>query len=292
MISSIIETNEELTKHVIMSFNANEMPITELVLQKVIFQIKMDLGKGHPLYENLPYYWYYYGPFSETLRNSFNASKRFLKPSGEGFMIKDNHANEFKTNISNDYVEIEDTISNLISKGDYVYYSLTEDIYKNFAPFDMIYNFKYGIFNPTEKAIFKGNATDYIDLFQLCIFDLSKFTYFNDFTRIFSKFSFQFLLLNEDDFICENWDGLRKPIRKLWFAFANGLRCQAHDSYYDGKFKQWDGIFQKNLVSLNNEIDNFIRQTDSLIKYSDCEELDDDAKNFLNSIGNAYWGYD
>ena len=68
MISNIIKTNNELTKNVICLFKENSMPINELVLQKVIYKVKMDLGEDHPLYDDLPYYWYCYGPFSETLR--------------------------------------------------------------------------------------------------------------------------------------------------------------------------------------------------------------------------------
>ena len=75
MISNIKPINNEITQNVMDLLKQNSLPTDEYIVQKIIYKTKMNLGNTHPLYEKLPYYWYYYGPFSETIRNSYNDIK-------------------------------------------------------------------------------------------------------------------------------------------------------------------------------------------------------------------------
>ena len=57
MISNEKETVTQLTNYVVDSFNQRDMLIDKVAVQKVIYQVKMDLGEDHPLYDKIPYYW-------------------------------------------------------------------------------------------------------------------------------------------------------------------------------------------------------------------------------------------
>ncbi|WP_458453761.1 hypothetical protein [Methanobrevibacter sp.] len=292
MISTIFKTNEDLTKHVIMSFHENDMPINELVLQKVVYQIKMDLGKNHPIYNDLPYYWYCYGPFSETLRNSFNNVKKFLNLADNGYMIVDSHVDEFASPSISKYPEIDESINRLVFDDDYVYSSLTEDIYRQFAPLDMLHTFRYGIFAPTEQEEFSLDESEYVDSFWKCQPRLFSINYLNDFNSIFNEFTIQLDFLNDEGLIADKWSIIRNHVRNLWFTFAQGLRCYCHDSYYDADCKKWDIIFKKSLSQLEKDIHDFVDKSDNWIDFSKYGALTQEEKNFIAPLIDIYLGDD
>ena len=288
MISTITKTNNELTRHVIRQFHSNNMPINELVLQKVMYKIKMDLGENHPLWNSLPYYWYCYGPFSETVRQSFLDVKPYLKPVGDGFLIDDSSADAFVS--SADFSQTDDIVSDLIGRGDYVYSSLAEDIYRQFAPMKLLHTFRYGIFNPTESDHFSIDGDDYIKLFRYCQRKIPKIPYFQDYAIIFTNFAMQIDCLNDSGRICDNWNLIKKPVRSLWFCFAQGLRCLEHDNYYDNRFNQWNSIFNKSLIELDIKINDFLNSTTCLIDFSKYSELTGEERNFISSLIDIYVG--
>ena len=268
------------------------MPINELVLQKVIYKVKMDLGEDHPLYDDLPYYWYCYGPFSETLRFSFNESKKYLTAVGENYSLNDKYLDRVNGNDINDFPEITESILNLISKGNYVYSALAEDIYKDFAPLDMLHEFKYGIFNPTGNDKFIGDGDEYVMSFRNCQCKLIPIIYMQDFSLIFTKFTRQIDFLNDENLISEKWNILKKPIKNLWFSFAQGLRCLEHDSFYDENYTQWNQKFQTSIYNLDHIVDDFINKSDEWIdftKYADCSHED---RGFLGPLIDIYFEED
>ena len=49
----------------------------ENIIQNVIFLIKMNLGPEHPLYSELPFYWYVNGPQCDLITEFFkNPTKK------------------------------------------------------------------------------------------------------------------------------------------------------------------------------------------------------------------------
>ena len=187
MISNIVKLNNNLINYVINLFNQNKMPINELLLQNVIYKIKMDLGENHPLWDNLPYYWYCYGPFSETVRQSFLDVKPYLMPVGDGFLIDDSSHDVFVSSV--EFPEVGEIVCDLINMEDYVYSSVMEDIYRQFAPMEMLHSFRYDIFNPIEDDLFNLNDGDYIKSFRFCQRKIPKIPYFQDYAIIFTKFA-------------------------------------------------------------------------------------------------------
>ncbi|MDR1721950.1 MAG: hypothetical protein LBR24_02745 [Methanobrevibacter sp.] len=106
--------------------------------QKALFKIKMDLGEDHPLYDCLPYYWYYYGPFSEPVADSFN-------------YILDNRGDFTPKDISIEYPEVEDIVNGLIKNKNFFYNELPKFIYKKYAPYAVLYDFPFNIYDFAAK---------------------------------------------------------------------------------------------------------------------------------------------
>ena len=254
MISNIKPINNEITQNVMDLLKQNSLPTDEYIVQKIIYKTKMNLGNTHPLYEKLPYYWYYYGPFSETIRNSYNDIK--------------NKKAKINTNILKKYPETTENITKIISKGDYVKSALCEDIYKN--------------------EVFIGNSDEYVTCLHDCSIDFPENSFFQDFTEVFSLFSMQLSLLNSDNLIAKEWEMIRKPIQNLWFTFAEGIRCQAHDNYYTDCYDNWNLIFNQSVEKLESEIWKFIDKTDSLLDLSKPVEIDEKGEKFLNTMITAY----
>ena len=129
-------------KYLINTFNENNMLSDEFILQNVVFKIKKTLKQNNFLSRNIPFYWYFNGPFSETISWAFGYVRKFLGPVDGRFSIKNRHVDVFKSEIINDIPKIEEITHDLISREDYVYHDFNEDIYKDFAPLNMIHSFK------------------------------------------------------------------------------------------------------------------------------------------------------
>ncbi|MBR6024921.1 MAG: hypothetical protein IK044_08235 [Methanobrevibacter sp.] len=278
MISNVNKTVTDITKYVVSSLNENNMDINEFSVQKIIYQIKMDLNNKRSLYNQLPYYWYYYGPYSELVHDSFNNIN-------------------FNENINHDeitlkYPEIINLVQDLLDKGNYVYHDLGRDIYKKYAPFDVLYPFKYKIFNVTQYDAFSCDGDEFVNAFRYCQPRFSLNHFHHDFSCVFSKLAMRIDMLNDNNLIEDCWDILRLPIRNLWFTFAESLRVKIHDEYYDNQSEKWNNIFLNSLKQSNQEIDNMINKTNPLIDFSIYGEYDDFDKNLLNSTLGSYLGDD
>lgn len=64
------------------------MPVDEFRMQKLIYKIKMELGKDHELYSRLPFYWYLRGPYSEVATQTFNDLVPYCIPVGDSLLLK------------------------------------------------------------------------------------------------------------------------------------------------------------------------------------------------------------
>ena len=238
------------------------MLFDEILLQHTVFKIKMDLGKNHPLYDCLPYYWSYCGPYNEVLSNLFLS----------------------ECNVIDDYSQIDKSIFNIIDN----YSSLTEDIFKYYAPFDFMHTFKFDIFNPTQDSIFNLNGDDYIKSFRYCKLQMGSIKDMQDFTLIFIKFTRQIDFINDSNLIAEKWNELKKPIRNLWFTFARGLRCLIHDDYYNYELNNWINIYKSSVKKLNSQVNSFINMSNGWIDFSQYGGLDDESREFLSPLIEIY----
>ena len=290
--------NSEVSQYVdnLMEFLFNklyekDMYISQTRMQKFIFKIKMELTNDHELYDKLPYYWYYYGPFSEVVKDSFiNIANSYCESTREKtYILNQKYANLNNNTLIKKFSEIED-ITDKILKNEYDFYNnLIEPIYKNYAPYKCMHEFKYTIFDTADK--FRNpdniNIDKYIDTIYDCEARLPIDDYFNDFTEIYSQFSTNLDLINRKDKFSENWIRLRYPICELWKSFAKGVRVNSKDNYYDYKTKSWDLEFKNKLKMLSI----LVNDTEKLTKINRIGHYTDSQKRILNStIGNYLKG--
>ena len=275
MISNEKETVTQLTNYVVDSFNQRDMLIDKVAVQKVIYQVKMDLGEDHPLYDKIPYYWYYHGPYCELVSDTLNEIK-----------VNNNFSNEYPVLL--DFPESMDSIDNLLDKGDYVYADLTEDIYKKYAPLEVMHLFKYEIFNPTENEEFLGDGKEYFNVFMECYHKLLDVPFLDEFMTIFSGLTLQIGFLNDSNNIGECWGMLRSPIRNSWFTFAEALRIYYHDQYYDEISEKWNVVFDNSLKEFEDELFNLYHNSFDFIDQSLYGSYTEGEKRVIDSTLGVY----
>ena len=64
-----------LTAYVADTLDKNNLEYDEIIIQNIIYKIKMELGEDHPLYDKIPYYWYHSGPVSDVVKKSLKQIK-------------------------------------------------------------------------------------------------------------------------------------------------------------------------------------------------------------------------
>ena len=139
-VSPNSENIDELMKYLLYELKIRNMSITKFRMLKLIYKIKKELGEECELYSELPYYWYYFGPYSGEVVDSLNFIKPKCDQRGNSIILKDTYLKEFENNelISN-YPEITTITQNILNDRDAFYTTLEKDIYKEYAPFDIIH---------------------------------------------------------------------------------------------------------------------------------------------------------
>jgi len=278
---------DDLVEYLLFRLKEKNMPISKYKMQKFIFKIKMDLGKNHELYDDLPYYWYFHGPFSEILNDSWNYILPKCSFNINSAFLNDKSYNEFdvENNIVSSYSEIEVFTNQILSSESF--YDLDKVIYKEYAPYSCMYSFKYEIFNKA-NTIRSSNYFDvdnYIDIFYDCESQLPCESYFNEFNDLFSKFSTNLDIINDENNFNNFWNFLRDPIIELWKTFARGLRVNFKDDFYNYKVNLWDMKYKNSIAQL--EI--LINETDKLINFDESNKgYSPSQKKLLNATISAY----
>ena len=242
---------DDLVEYLLFRLKEKNMPISKYKMQKFIFKIKMDLGKNHELYDDLPYYWYFNGPFSEILNDSWNYILPKCSFNINSAFLNDKSYNRFnvENNIVSSYSEIEVFTNQILSES---FHDLDKVIYKEYAPYSCMYSFKYEIFNKA-NTIRSSNYFDvdnYIDIFYDCESQLPCESYFNEFNDLFSKFSTNLDIINDENNFNNFWNFLRDPIIELWKTFARGLRVNFKDDFYNYKVNLWDMKYKNSIAEL------------------------------------------
>lgn len=254
MYTKIPKTMDNLMEYVLVEVNNRNLPISEFKIQKLIFKIKMELGESHELYCQLPFYWYLKGPYSEVVTASFKRKLPEIKNLTPKII----------------YPEIEDITATILDKNDYFINQIDKDIYKEFAPYEFMYPYKYGIYNiakASDSADF--NVEEYIKKIYRCVAKLPNEEYFYEFNIQFSKLSTNFDLINDSGNFQKNWNSMRIPIMEIWKTFVKGLRVKYKDDYYNYLEKTWNKEYKTCLNNLNKVIDQTTQYIDfnNLPKY-------------------------
>lgn len=265
---------DELMKYLLYELKIRDMTITKFRMLKLIFNIKMKLNKhNHELCSELPYYWYYFGPFSDVVADSFNFVKSKCDLKGKSIILKDAHINEFKNNeLLSNFPEIEKITYNLLQDREKFYTTLEKDTYKKYAPLDIMYSFKYDIYDiaNNKRSSTQFDIDDYVKTIFKCESKLPCDSYYNEYCDLFSKFVTNIDFINEENNFDKYWTFLRGPIKQLWGTFTKGVRVQFKDDFYNSQESQWDLNF-KNSV---NELAMPINETKNLVHLDELPKTD------------------
>lgn len=251
MADDVEKTMRAVMKYVYFELKKRNIPVTEFLMQKIIFKLKMELGKEHELYERLPFYWYLKGPYSEVATEIYETQIPLWKETKLGTI---------------EYPEIEPLLYELMKNQNYLLNEIDKDIYKKYAPYRFMYDYKYKIYEHAEnKNEVDFDIEKYIDIFTSCCGNLPINKYFNDFntefTRLLTYLDLIFIAGNFEKY----WEFLQKSIMKIWETFVKGVRIYFKDTYYNDREKIWDKEFKNDL----KELTLLIKKTKKYINYDD-----------------------
>ena len=254
MLINMSNNIDELIKYLLCELKIRDMSITKFRMLKLIYKIKKELGKDCQLYDELPYYWYYFGPYSGDVVDSINVIKNKCNQHGNSLILKDSYLYEFENNeIVLNYPQLE-TITHTILKDKNAFYTVLErDIYKQYAPFDIMYPFKFDIYDIANnmRSPTQFNTKEYVKTIFSCEAKLPCDSYYDEYNDLFSKFSTNIDFINEENNLENCWMALRYPIQELWKTFTKGVRVQYKDDFYKSNEKMWDLKFKNSLKELN-----------------------------------------
>ena len=252
MLDSPHKTTRELIKELLVELREKGIAIDEFRLQKLIYKIKMSLGKDHELYDELPFYWYRDGPYSEVVADEFKHEQPNLITENGFSILKDNCTAQ--SQLLQEFPQIKEEL-NIVENRDYFFNQMDKDIYKDHEPYLFMHKYKYGIYNPVKNKTLDIGNEELIDKLYFCQGDLPIKGYFNDFKLIYSTFTTNIDLLNDCGNFDKHWEELEKIILDIWETFVKGLRVHHKDKYYDAKINGWNQEFENALIPLENSVD-------------------------------------
>jgi len=289
MITTVNETVTNLTEYVAAVLSENNLPFNEYIIQKIIYKIKMELGDQHLLYDKIPYYWYYHGPFSEVVKRSYRHLKVYCTHvKDDKIAIKPEHIPNYQKNkITKEFSEVEAINYTIVDKGKYIYSNLAEDIYKDYAPCKFIYHYKYKVFNLTDKEHFESDGNEFLKLLKHCESQLQHKDFELNYSIIFTKLVMAIDFLNDEQLIADYWTGIKQHLRELWFSYAKGLRIKNHEDYYDNKNQLWGQIYKKSLDDCNYKVDLILDKSLNVVDSSNYGLYNSNQKKLSNAIAEA-----
>lgn len=256
---------DSLMKYLLYELKVRNMDISKPLMIKLIFKIKKELGKDYELYPQLPYYWYFYGPFSQPIADSFNYFSNALQHTAPSrVLLKDEYLNDFESNeFISKYPEIEPITTTLLKNDQKFYKNIKKDIYKEYAPFTIMYPFKFDIFDiaDTLRSGEQFNSDKFIKNIFKCEAKLPCEDYYTRYNNLFSKFVTNLDFINEENNFNACWEFLRDPIKDLWRTFVKGVRVEFKDDYYTYKESSWNREYINSLDELSitiNETNNLV----------------------------------
>ncbi len=244
----------QITLFLFYKLKEKDMGISPYGIQKTLFKLKMELGEDHLLSESIPYYWYYHGPFSETLKSTidtFTNSKNFLEKYKSLYKLNEENYNSLDKNpdksfsfIFDFYPEVDEVFVDLISNKDR-FYNLDQEVYQKYAPYSFMYPYKFEIYNPLDNdSDHNGNIDTLISKFYECESKLPYDGFFDRYEEIYSNFIGIVDKLHSKDLIEENFGSFKSASLDLWNTFAPGLGYKNHDDHYNYKKKVWAQRFE------------------------------------------------
>lgn len=283
----------DILKWLLCEFKENRIAISHFRIQKTVFKIKKELGKNHPLYEYLPFFWYEHGPFSIVVAKQFNELKNNNCDyySLKTVFLNDESLNEFSHTFKliNEYPSIKEISQEILKDKNDFLNRFDETIYIDYAPFPFMYTFKYKLFEQSRNGdfIYSGDYDSYLDSFHVCLSNLPYNDLLNDFSVLFSRLFSRLELINDENQFFNCWGYIANSIQQSWITFARWVSIFAHDEFYKDDILNWKQDLDKRIKTFNKSVNYLEDKTDHVLINTPAEN---NPTSFEDRIYNATIG--
>jgi hypothetical protein len=300
-----------------------DLNVSKSTIYKILFDLKHNLDDDNPIRESLSFYWYFYGPNSDSLKD------HITKMEHRGIVDREKLPNgwpllHLKTDISyadyNGLDEAKPKLQKILTGFDF---SKTgeyrESIYRRYAPFSFMNTFRQDFlkqlisFNEKvqRRIILEDNENDDEILKEYSRLEnflysseteLSAHPLFENFQDNFSSFvtgTFRIIETNLHETDFKKFSLKNQTLDLLnestWETFALGVRIpeEGHDSYYEDRIPEWSEKYNNSLAEYGIIIDDYYNQSIDYINIDRLRSriLNSQSKSILSSSICGYLGY-
>lgn len=291
---------------------------------KILFELKNQLPKDNPIKNELPYYWYFYGPNSDYLNEIIEKMKidhylsDFPLPDGRPLLLLTSRPKDY----TDEHVEYAiETLNKILGELNFRNNDpFRKQIYLKYAPFDIQKLYKIKFFDELERFIrlselLKLQSMSQSEIVEFNVLDKHKasleqllykcelkvpdYYIFDDFEEIFSTYvtSAINILDHVEEYNSIEQSALNFTLqeysRKTWNTLAKGIRIppEGHDPHYEDLIGGWENEFNSTVSQYSEEIETFYGESNSCLssKVKDPCNLTHDSKKILTSIVNGYF---
>ncbi|MGA7075605.1 MAG: hypothetical protein WBZ42_03535 [Halobacteriota archaeon] len=244
---------------------------TNRQIQKILFKLKQELPENEHLQRVLPYYWYTYGPFSETVANSITQmtrAERIRQVDADGVKLLE--LNRSKVAPANEALEpeIRDTLETILATHNVVSpQPLIDEVYTKYAPRKFLPLYTIEFLRALQQHVRTKKIEKILsleDVLYECEAALPLEPFFERFNEQFSLFaSYTSLLFDharDTDSSNVSFSYTKLVAENLWRRFAKGVRIlpDGHDEFYENKLASWLVRFKReNSEKLIPKIDEY-----------------------------------
>jgi hypothetical protein len=300
-----------------------DLRVSKNIIYKILYDLKNQLDADNPVKDALPFYWYFYGPNSDYIKEHISKMENRgiidlqKLPDGRPLLhLRRDVSTIDDTGLDEAHAKLHTILEGFdISKaGDY-----RESIYRHYAPFSFQNTFKYDYLKQLKsfnskiqlRIILEDNENDaeiqkefsrLESLLYTCETELSVHSVFEDFQEKFSSFVTGTLRILETNAEVSDFNKFNLGKETLdflndstWNTFARGVRIpgEGHDPVYEDKVPEWCQIFEQALSGYENIIDDYDAQSIDFISLNRLRSriLDKQSKSILSSSICGYLGY-
>lgn len=261
--------------------------LTEKTIQKMLYELKRNLPETNPIKEQLPYYWFKAGVYSEYIAKELDVM------TVEGILKKEQRDNYALFELDQSYTNkrfVEHDQHLIEARG------LLQAIMSNLQPFSIYNEIKSqyeddapSLFYPRFKLQFLPNIEIYckavkfperrpsnfhpetqrdcmLKLLSVCtsslpydsVFSKFKKTYF-DYENSFSRLLRWNYRKNKEKYV-ELLEEALKLSWEVWNTFAYGGRIIRHDPIYSSRVEEWKEMLDDKVNDLSIKVDEFYKK--------------------------------
>ena len=282
--------------------------MTETSMQKTLYELKRKLPEVNPIKEQLSYYWFKAGAFSEFVKReleSMLADGVLNKEQRENYTLlelEQRYANTRFVEHDEHVQEARDLLLKIVSN--LQNFSIQNEIksqYEDDAPSFFYPRFKleflpnlegyYNLITKIENKKADRSQRDCIAKFlNIATSSLLINSLYSDFKRSYFDFETAFYRVmrwSKKDTDSEYQEMLKQSIvlsSQIWDTFAYGARIIKHDPIYEQKVDGWKTVFNEKVVDMSSKINEFYLKVLEVTDPKDFDEQVISLQRFIELV--------